>query len=130
MQNVLSLNEKCLLVSRIGGWYSGGNARHVEPFECFEHRRTGPGPGLDRVKEVDRVDEDISVCGGLLHLSLTGNYCTPASRGGLCRPGRGCLKAARPRWVSAMWMCFIFDFYYRCTGITGGSIIYCILDFP
>jgi hypothetical protein len=58
--------------SRTGTWHSWGDARRVEPFERFEHGGVGPGLGLDRIEEVARVDEDIFVCGGLLHLSLTG----------------------------------------------------------
>jgi len=55
----IQLSKKCIHFSRSGPDAHERDASRVEAVECFEHGCVCPGPGLDDIEEVARVDEHV-----------------------------------------------------------------------
>jgi len=92
----------------VPGKHDERDAGLVEPVECFEYGYVSPGSGFDDIEEVACMDKDIGFLVDDLIYRFLENCHRPAFPGGSCRSlGSRRLNAAKPKWVSAMWMSFI-----------------------
>ena len=84
----------------------------VEPVEWFGYGGICPGFGLDGIEEVACVDEDVWFLLYDLIYRFEKIVIDLFSRRFIPLSGSRRLKAARPKWVSAIWMrCILVDFY-------------------
>jgi len=95
-----------------------GILKMVEPVECFGYGGICPGLGLDGIEEVARVDEDVWFLLYDLIYRFEKIVIDMLLAEVLPLSGSRRLNAAKPKWVSAMWMmCIVVEFYLGGAGI-------------
>jgi len=89
-----------------------------EACRVLRGKRISPGLGFDDIEEVARVDEHVGFLFDYTSIADRKLSYTCFSRRFIPLSGSRRLNAAKPKWVSAMWMRFIFvDFYLGVYGI-------------